>query len=203
MLTIDFLNSILALIGERSLTSSSGSLGSLVRAMTEAALLKVVQETRANVFQQRISMTATFDDYTIAVGSIPTDVIQIYDCFLSDTNAYPKMQRMPKQSFANLTWRLGYAIEGNQLFISPHFVRPLTLVLSALVLPFLAADGAELTIPTAFIPAIRHTAAALMLVSYVDDSNAASIQQNIADTMITNLRNQYGKGREVIRWQVS
>lgn len=203
MITIDFLNSILALIGERSLTSSSGSLGTLVRSMTEAALLKVVQETRANFFQQRITMTATFADYTIAAGNIPTDVIQIYDCFLFDPTAYPTMQRMSKHPFSALTFNLGYAIEGDKVYISPAFVRPTTLVMNALVLPIIPADGALLGLPTAVVPAIRHTAAAMMLVSYLDDSNAASIQQNIADSMIVNLRSHFGKGREVTRWRVS
>lgn len=201
MLVLDFLNGILALTGEQQLASSAGSLGSLVRNVAQTAINSIAQTVRPQQFELMLQLSTTTQDYGVPVGTIPDNVIQIYNVFWRQGSATPyPYAKLDTQPFEVLDNRVGYAIIGDKLHVSNLLGRdstyPLVINLHCLMAPVLpTADGADLGIPTLLIPAIQHTAASIMLVSYVDDANAAAQHQRLAETMTAMLRSQVGISR--------
>lgn len=196
MLTLNLINSVLHHIGEQSLATSAGTLGSLARTAIQSALTKVVQETRASFFEQVYTITATNDDYTVPAGQLSTQIAQVYDVVWNhDSNII----RMMEQPFERLDVLFGYSIIGNNLYVTRLLNRPIDLQIRALVIPFLPeADDVDSGIPVALQPAVIHQAASILLVTYMDDANAAAIQQRMADTLIATARGQLGitRGRQ-------
>jgi hypothetical protein len=201
MVLLDFVNGILSLMGEQPLASSSGTLGQMVKNVAQTAINTVAQTVRPQAFEQIVSMSSTNSAYDVPVGSIPDNTIQIYSVFWKQGSNSPfGFRRMDSKPLEVLDTNFGYSLVGNQLYVSNLIARdnasPLAVSLHCLVAPTLpTADDADIGIPTLLIPAIQHTAASILLVSYVDDANAASQHQRLAESMTTMLRLQLGVSR--------
>lgn len=198
MFVLDYCNEVLRLCGEQPLLSTTGNLGALVRSAINTSLLMVAQETRASVFETLVTMTATNDDYMVSAGTLPESVIQVYDVWLENTSTAQliKLERQSLQYLGGTMPYYSYEVIGNQLFLNRSIVRPANVKLKCLSVPWLPlADDALVTIPDVMLPAIRHGAASIVLTTYVDDLNAASVHQRMSETMIAALRNQYGVTR--------
>lgn len=201
MLTIELINQVLALVGEQPLASSAGTLGQLTRSVIDTALQAVTQSVRPQTFERIYALTTTNNDYTVPVGAVPSNIIQIYNCFWRQGLVSPyKFVRLDTQPYEVLDQRIGYTIIGNSLFVSPLINRsdeyPLTIHLHTLTAPVLpTADDEDAGIPQPLLSAVKHQAAAIMLLSYVDDPNAASMHENIANQFKEMLRLQYGISR--------
>lgn len=192
--TLDLYNQTLALIGERPLTTSVGSLGGMVKNAITTALYKVIGETRASTFEQFLTFTGTNDDYLVPIGVVPPTVVQFnkvqYRATGQNTLVTVKHQPLDLLSFT-----FGYSIVGANLYLSPMYKRPITLFASALVVPSLPADDQPSPVPDYLVGAIVHTAAAILCISYLDDGNAAALQRNLAQELIGLNRLQFGATR--------
>lgn len=198
MVVLDFVNGILSLMGEQPLATSSGTLGQMVKNVAQTAINTVAQTVRPQAFEHIVNMTTTNSDYSVAVGLLPDNVIQIYNVhFVRGTNSPLRLQAI---AYEALPTNYGYSIVGNSVYVSPIIARDMSLPLSVsfhvLLAPNLpTADDVDIGIPTLLIPAIQHTAASILLLSYVDDANAASQHQRLAESMTTMLRLQIGVSR--------
>lgn len=198
MLVLDFCNYVLRLCGEQPLLSTTGNLGALVRSSINTSILSVVQSARVSYFEQLVTMTSSNEDYLVPVGSLPTSVAQVYDVWLlnTETNELIRMEHQQLEHLDGVYPYYSYSVQGSNVHVNSRVVRPLTLRLQCLNVPTLPlADDSELNLPDTIQPAVAHTAASIILVSYVDDTNAASIQQRMADTLVNNLRSQFGNTR--------
>jgi hypothetical protein len=199
MVTIELINSVLSHIGEQKLTTSTGSIGQLVRSIITTAIYKVVQETRYQSFDVMLTFTGTDENYLVPVGELPANVVQVYSVYyIANTNAIygDILVRLNEYRLHHLNTVLGYALVGSNIHVSSHLAKPVDIRVRALVAPTLpVSDEAETSIPDALIPAIVHTAASILCVSYLDDPNAAAVQNRIASELIANARNHFGAGR--------
>lgn len=196
MNVLEFCNYVLSLCGEQPLLSTTGNLGSLLRNAIQTALLKVTQETRATFFEQMITMTATDDSYLVPAGTLPDEVAQVFNVWLVASDCVYPLARSAFEKLNYMSPLYSYDIIGSDLYLNASIVRPAELRLKVLAVPTLPiADDAEVNFPLALHAAIAHTAASIILVSYVDDSSAAAIQQRMAEMLIVNIRNHFGVGR--------
>jgi hypothetical protein len=199
MVTIELINSVLSHIGEQKLTTSTGSIGQLVRSIITTAIYKVVQETRCQTFDVMLTYTATSENYQVPIGQLPLNVIQVYSVYyVANTNTIygDTLARLNEYRLHHLNTVLGYALVGSNIHVSSHLAKPVDIRVHALVAPTLpVSDEADSGLPDAIIPAIVHTAAAILCVTYLDDPNAAAIQTRIAGELTNNIRNHYGAGR--------
>jgi hypothetical protein len=199
MVTIELINSLLSHIGEQKLTTSTGSIGQLVRSILTTAIYKVVQETRYQSFDVMLTFTGTDENYLVPVGELPANVVQVYSVYyVASTNTIygDTLARLNEYRLHHLNTVLGYALVGSSLHVSTRLAKPVDIRVHALVAPTLpVSDEADSGLPDAIIPAIVHTAAAILCVTYLDDPNAAAIQTRIAGELTNNIRNQYGAGR--------
>jgi hypothetical protein len=87
----------------------------------------------------------------------------------------------------------GYTMQGSSLLLSPYIARPCDIRTHTLDVPILpVSDATDSGLPELCLPAVAHTAASILAVSYLDDPGQASVQQNIADALKDKLRSQYG-----------
>lgn len=194
MFTLDLCNQTLALIGERPLTTTTGSLGGIVRQALTTALFKVVQETRAATFEQFLTFTATNADYLVPVGTIPPTVAQFNKLQYRITGDN-RIYTIKSQPLEFLSYEPSYTIVGANLYLSPTFNRPITLFASVLNVPEIPADGVVSPLPDYLVGAVTHTAAAILCQSYLDDGNAAALHKNMAGELVGIIRLQYGATR--------
>lgn len=192
--TLDLVNQTLALIGERALSTSTGSLGGMVRSALTTAIYKVVQETRASVFEQFLTFTATNADYLVPIGQIPSSVAQIYKVQYR-TTGFNDIFTLEQQKLEQLPYNYSYALVGSSVYLSPLFARPITLFASVLNVPSLPADDVASPIPDFLVGAIVHSAASILSLSYLDDGNAAALHRNQAQELTGIARLQYGVTR--------
>ena len=197
MFTLELCNQTLALVGERPLTTTTGSLGGIVRQALTTALFKVVQETRAQTFEQFLTFTATNDDYLVPIGNIPLTVAQ-FNKLQYRVVGDNKILTVKHQPLEILPYDLSYSIVGANVYLSPMFKRPVTLFASVLNVPSLPADAVDSPIPDYLAGCIMHTAASILCMSYLDDGNAAALHRNVAAELIGTARLQFGatRGRE-------
>jgi hypothetical protein len=195
--TLDLINQTLALIGERALATSTGSLGGMVRNALTTALYTVVQQTRASVFEQLLSFTATNTDFLVPIGSIPPNAVQFRKLTFRQTAA-GALVVIKEQPLEQLPYTPSYSVVGDKIYLSPQFARPITLFAQALVVPSLPSDDTVSPIPDYLAGAVAHTAAAILCISYLDDGNAASLHRNTAQELIAiaRLNSGIGKARE-------
>lgn len=195
--TLELINQTLALIGERPLSTSTGSLGGICRSALTTALYQVVQSTRASVFEQFLTFTATNADYLVPIGVIPPTVAQIYKVQYR-TTGYNDIYTLEKQRIEQLPYSYAYALVGANVYLSPLFARPITLFATVLNVPVLPADDVLSPIPDFLVGAIVHTAASILSLSYLDDGNAAALHRNQAQELTGLARLQFGvtRGRE-------
>lgn len=193
MTTLIFINDCLNCVGEQQLISSAGDLGSMTRTFAQAAINKVVQESRASFFEARIGITATVADYLVPAGVIPEQAIFIQRVLF---NSGYGLKELPEVPFDVLAYNLAYSILGVNLYITSQLARPATVSIDCTLIPVLPTDdSAPINLPQPCIAAVKHQTAAMLLGSYIDDAAGASIQQATADALIMNLRNTYGRGR--------
>jgi hypothetical protein len=195
--TLDLINNTLALVGERPITTSTGSLGGIVRQALTTALYKVVQETRAQTFEQFLTFTATNDDYLVPIGSIPPTVAQ-FNKLQYRVVGDNRILTLKHQPLELLPYDRSYTIVGANVYLSPMFNRPITLFASVLNVPSLPADAVDSPVPDYLAGCVIHTAASILCLSYLDDPNASSLHRNIAAELIGIARLQFGstRGRE-------
>ena len=193
MITLDFINDCLNCVGEQQLISSAGDLGSMVRTFAQAALNKVVQESRASFFEARIGLTGTVADYLVPIGQLPEQALQIQRVLY---NSGYSLYELPEVPFDVLAYNLAYSVLGVNFYLTSQLARPVTVSIDTTLIPVIPTDdAATLPLPQPAIAAVKHQTAALLLSSYVDDAAGAAVQQKMADTLILNLRNVYGRGR--------
>lgn len=198
MKVLEFVNYVLSLCGEQPLLSTAGNLGALARNAINSSILTVVQTSRASFFEQQIVFNATNDDYLVSIGQLSDSVAQVLQAWLLDasTNTLIGMKRVELQALNNYGHYYSYEVVGRDVFINKAIIRPCFVHMRVLSIPTLPlADDSDLNLPNAVIPAVAHTAAAILLISYIDDANAASMHQNLAATFIDNLRLQFGTTR--------
>lgn len=194
MLTLDLCNNVLALIGERPLTTTVGSLGGIVRQALTTAVYKVVEETRAQTFEQFLTFTATNDDYLVPIGSLPATVVQFNKLQFRVTGSN-RICTLKHQPLELLACELSFTIVGINLYLTPMLKRPITLFASVLNVPDLPADGVVSPLPDYIVGAVSHTAASILSMSYLDDANAAALHRNTAAELVGIIRLQYGATR--------
>lgn len=192
--TLELINRTLSLIGERPITTSTGSLGALTRNALTTAIYGVVQSTRASSFEQWLTFTATNDDFLVPAGVLPPTVAQVNKVSYRVTGSN-RILVIKEQPLELLPHMLSYSVVGSNLFVSPMFARPVTLFASVLNVPELPADDVNSPIPEFIAGAVAHTAASILCLSYLDDPNAASLQRSIANELTVQTRLQYGQTR--------
>lgn len=196
---LQLVNSTLALLGESALLNTSGTLGQLVVTALNSALVKVVQETRASVFEQVLTGNVTSEDYLVSSLTLPDNTIQVFSVFLRISTGVSTGDKLIPLEYSNLEELQEaprYSVIGRELFVSPMIARPFTLRVHVLTLPQLpSSDGVDSGVPDIVLPAVRHAAASILYASYLDDANGSAIQRNLATELIEKLRNQYGNFR--------
>ena len=193
--TIDLINDTLALIGESALVTSTGSLGKLTRSVLQNAIYKVVQECRPSFFEQLLTFTATNVDPNVPIGQLPDNVSEVYNVFFINGYAPTKIQST-SYNYLSRGLALSYCVIGRSVYLGSGFARPAIVNMHVLNVPTLPpADDVNCGIPDACLAAVKHTAAAILCSSYLDDANAASVQRNIAQEMGNVLRSSYGINR--------
>lgn len=199
MLTLEFVNYVLSLIGEQPLATSAGNLGTLARNAIYTSLLTTVQFTRANFFEKLLSGQVTNEDYLVPAFKLPDETTQVLNVWLvdpiTDTMVPLKQQELSLQSIPSFT----YDIIGNQLFLNKGITRPAQLTIKALVIPTLpASDTDDIGFPSPIRSAVAHGAASILCLSYVDDGNAAAQHKRLAEEAMLMLRQQFGitRGRQ-------
>jgi hypothetical protein len=186
MKLLDFLNSILQLIGEPRLSSSNGTLGTTTKNAAQSAILMIATTLRPQQFELLLSITQPIE-------TLPGTVLQIYSCFLEQNNNFKKIPFLPLEQ---LNHHIGYSVVGNTLYVSNKIEQPFLLRLHALTYPTLpASDDADIGISPLFVPAIQHLAASILLTSYLDDTALSSVHRNMADALIAQLRGTTGTTR--------
>jgi hypothetical protein len=193
--TLDLINNVCSLIGERPLASSTGSLGGIVRSALNNALYTVAQNTRSAEFEKFITFNATNSDYTVPIGTLPSSVVKVRE--VSFRTAAPNVQiyKLSEQDLDLLPYWRSYTIIGNNVYLSPMINRPVIIYLLTTNVPTLNADGDALPFSDALVGAVSHTAAAILCVSYIDDPNAAALHSRISNDLIVTARNNTGVGR--------
>lgn len=199
MKVLEFCNQVLALCGEQPLATTAGNIGALLRSCIQTSLYHVAQQTRAACFEQMLMFTATNDDFQVSIGQLPDDLVQITYTWLDTSADYVPLIPLHYREYHELGYgapEYTYSTVGKDVFLNGRIARPAFVRMRGLVAPVLpTADDSELTIPSVVLQAVAHNAAAIFLVSYIDDANAAAVQQRIADTLIGNVRVQYGQTR--------
>jgi hypothetical protein len=186
MSLLDFLNSILQLIGEPRLSSSNGTLGTTVKNAAQSAILMIATTLRPQQFELLVSATQPIE-------TLPGTILQIYSCFLEQNNNFKKIPFLPLEQ---LNHHIGYSLVGNTLYVSNKIEQPFLIRLHALTCPTLpASDDADIGISPLFVPAIQHLAASILLTSYLDDTALSSAHRNMADALIAQLRGTTGTTR--------
>lgn len=196
--TLDFVNYVLSLIGEQPLLSTAGNLGQLVRNSIYSSTLSIVQATRASFFEQFITGTTTNLDPLVPALVLPEETVQVLEVAIVDASGdFITIHRLELSQMSYYP-AYTYDIIGSNLYLSKSVDRPAQVKVRALVLPTLpTADDAPVSIPKPLQPAIAHSAASILCLSYIDDGNAAAQHKRIADEMTLMLRQQFGitKGR--------
>jgi hypothetical protein len=187
MKLLEFINSILALVGEQRLASTSGSLGTLTKNVAQSAVVSVAAAVRPQQFEKLVVVSNQ-------VQPLPDSILQIFSVFLSSQGQLLKLSQLPLEALSN---NVGYSIVGNTMYLSPRIVTtPLEVKVHCLVVPQLPlSDDDDVGIDFILLPAIQHVAASTLLVSYLDDANQAAIHKNIADQLIITLRGTTGISR--------
>lgn len=191
-------NYALSLIGESPLiNTTTSSLGTLVKDALQTAINTVVQDTRASVFETTTVTAVTNPDYLVPAVTFSSQLIQLYTVFLLVDNADGDipfgLKDYPLETIRRYP---GYCVEGNSLYLSPTIARPCDIRTRQLVVPLLPAlDATDSGLPELCIPAVAHTAAGILALSYLDDPGQAAAQQNLADIMKDKLRSQFGATR--------
>jgi len=193
-------NAVLALIGEQSLLSStSGSLAAIATDAINTAITNVAQETRANIFETTLQTNVTDTNYLDAAYVLPASVLQVYTVSLRQSigSSYgDNLIQLEFQPLESLPSVPSYCVVGSNLFVSPTIARPCSLYIRALQgtqLP--GVDGTDSGLPDLVIPAVQHTAASILALSYLDDPDQAAIQQKIAQALLDKLKSQTGVAR--------
>jgi len=197
MVTLEFYNYVLSLIGEQPMLSSDGDLGSLLANSVYSSTLAIVQSSRATFFERMFTATATNNDYLVPAFSLPNELVQLYSMWLvTPQSDLIEMHRQPLQSLTYGNHYFSYDIIGNDVYFSRNVVRPTDVKLRGLFVPNTKiADDVVSPIPQPAIPAVAHGAASIMCLSYVDDANAAASHKKISDELTLLLRQQYGASR--------
>jgi hypothetical protein len=187
MKLLEFVNSILALIGEQRLASTSGSLGTLTKNVAQSAVVSVAAAVRPQQFEHMVVVTNL-------VQQLPAEVLQIFSVFRKAQGKLSRLQQLPFEELSNY---IGYCLVGNTIFVSPLITdTPLEIQLHCLLVPTLpASDDDDIPLPSTIVPAVQHVAASILLLSYLDDVNQAALHRNIADQMIALLRGTTGISR--------
>lgn len=196
---LQIVNSVLSLVGESQLLSTTGTLGTLVVNSLNTAIVNVVLETRSQVFESLLTGTVTDEDYLVSALSIPASVVQVFSVHLripTGASTGDTLFQIENQPIENLPNTPSYSVVGSNLFVSPMLKRPFDLRVHVLTIPTLPTpDAADSGLTDVVIPAVEHTAASILALSYLDDANQASIQQNIADRLVNKLKLNYGTVR--------
>lgn len=196
---LQLINSVLQLVGENQLLDSSGNLGQLVADTINTAIVNIAGETRANVFEQVLAQNVTSPDYLVSALTLPANTLQVYSVLLristglSSGDKLIPLEYLPLES---IPIEPSYSVVGSELFVSPMIARPFTLrvhVIASTSLP--SSDSADSGLPDVVIPVVQHAAAAILALSYLDDSNQAAVHRNIAEQLSEKLRKQYGSNR--------
>lgn len=195
---LELINHTLSLIGENKLTTSDNQLGTLVTNILNTAISTVAQETRHNCFEKIEQPVVTVDDYLSPSYDIPDSVIQILgvNCRVSVKNFGDVLDVLPYIELSDLDVELGYSVVNGSIYISKNIARPLTLFIHTIQTKELPEnDGDLVKLPNQVVYATAHTAASILCLSYLDNPNAASVQRNLAQTLIEKLTKQQGIGR--------
>jgi hypothetical protein len=192
---LEIINNVCSLIGERPIASSTGSLGTIVRSAINTAIQTVADETRASSFEKLITFTATNNDYLVPIGVIPSSVSRIREVSIRTDAPNQLVVRLESQSLSLLPYYYSYTVIGDNLYLSPSIARPVVVYALSTDVPTLPSDDTVLPFSNSLLPAISHSAAAILCISYLDDANAASLQQRLASDLITRARNNKGVGR--------
>ena len=195
---LSFVNHVLSLVGENQLTTTDNQLGRLVVNVINTAIASVAQETRHNAFETLLTATITETDYLLPGYTIPTNVLQILDVTVrvSVDGFGDVIDSLCFVPFHLLDSDTGYSIINGSLYISKCVARPLTCILHTINTQTLPAnDSTTLTLPDQVLYAVAHVAAGILCVSYLDNPNAAAIQNNLAETLQDKIKKQQGIGR--------
>jgi len=188
MKLLDFLNSILQLIGEPRLSSSNGSLGTITKNAAQNAILVVATTVRPQAFELLVAIEQP-------IQVLPDSIVQIFSCFLERNSTFTKLNFLPLEQLHNYS---GYSIVGSTFYVSKRIEPPFLIRAHALNCPQLpASDDADIGIPSILIPAIQHIAASTLLASYLNDATMSAMHKNMAETLMVQLRGITGiaKGR--------
>lgn len=196
---LQLVNSVLALVGENQLLSTTGNLGTLVVDTINTSIANIVQETRSQVFESTLAANVTSPDYLTSALTLPDNTAQVYSVLLRVSTGLASGDKLFSLDYLPLEdtpTEPSYSVVGKQLFVSPMVARPFTLRVHTLTIPVLPInDGDDSGLPDIVIPAVQHAAAAILALSYLDDANQASLHRNVAEQLIAKLKQQYGNNR--------
>jgi hypothetical protein len=188
MKLLDFINSILQLIGEPRLSSTNGTLGTTTKNAAQNAILVLATTVRPQAFELLVAI-----DQPIQV--LPDSIVQLFSCFLERNSAFTKLNFLPLEQLHNYP---GYSIVGSTFYVSRQIEPPFVIRAHALNCPQLpASDDADIGIPFLFVPAIQHLTASTLLASYLNDATMSAMHKNMAEALMAQLRGTAGiaKGR--------
>lgn len=188
---LELVNRTLHLCGEQSLANSNGTLGSITKGCIQSALQQVVQMSRSKQFEMIQTFTVTNSDWTVNESNLSSNTLQIMRVrYFDGINWYPLSQ----QEYDGLPWNIGYSIVSGNIYVSPLLARPQKIDVLTIVVPQLSGFGDNDTLPFGdlIVPSVIHTAASILLLSYLDDANSAAAQQKIAESFISYLKQQTG-----------
>ena len=200
---LETINYGLRLIGQQELLNTNSTLGTLCKAMLQSATDTVIMETRHQSTLQFFDSTVTEVDYSLPGVVYPPRMYQLIQVFARQgTNDWKELVHC---DFESLAYRKAhFNVTNNSIFFSKPISRPFTVRLCGVtgVDTIGLADAANYPLAPELEPAVWHTLASLLAVSFVDDPNASAIQSRAAEMHIQRIRNRKGTfGSSSVKWR--
>lgn len=200
---LETINYSLRLVGQQEILNTNSTLGTLCRSLLQSATDTVIMETRHQSTLQFVDSTVSVTDYSLPGAVLPTRMYQLLQVFARQgTNDWKELTHTDFESLAFKTAH--FHVNNNSIFFSKAISRPFTVRLSGVVgIDTLSLTDASIyPLAPELEPAVWHTLASLLAVSFVDDPNASAIQARAAEMHIQRIRNRKGTfANSSVKWR--